>query len=682
MQKYYRNLSNPDSVRVKKTRHGIRIDARRKDYKLLMTKKSTSKSYVRLLLHLKSFRLHHLKLGLPYLFKLFLTDISFIVKRKHLNGHVYNFESSWTNRKLTFTIALTVHNQSYFELKRAIQSSLNQARRPDVIEVLDDGSTNLQTLRALEKLRLENPSIKFLKSKNKGVVQARNQLISRCKTSHLLFLDPDDELLPDYLETAEAMFLGNRIIEIVYPDVIVRNQKKQSLWRTGPFDPTSLLMFNSIPMSSVCSIIMLRELGGYSSQFEKGFEDWDLWARAALSGVKGAHLGRPGYYYSEKLVSRSSEAHLSKVDLVKKIQLRAFGKLRDFPTNSIGKVNVFIVAPWFIRGGGVDALLGRLLRHFIDQKVALVTTEIVPTEYNSAISTDLKRKIPVVDRQDFMTDESFLANLEALASEKAVIINLSSPWAFDNADKLKIFTKYHFAFAFNEIGARRVIYCHGSLTEVWPVYDDLNNDLLKLKSEKVSIELIYVGIQHEKRTRKSQANRRRLTVGWLGRLSPEKDPQKFIATSKFVNPKEFTFSMAGDGPLKEKVISDLRHNTNFKYLGFVESSKRYLQDLDILVLTSKIEGIPLVAMEALQNGVYVVAPRIGGIPDLITDNQNGLLYDGTKKDLLRALIEARSIIISGNSIPKLSKKFLEETMLNHIDSRINYYRQLPQTKLS
>ena len=151
-------------------------------------------------------------------------------------------------------------------MKRAIRSSLNQTRRPDVIEVLDDGSTNLQTLRALEKLRLENPSIKFLKSKNKGVVQARNQLISRCKTSHLLFLDPDDELLPDYLETAEAMFLGNRIIEIVYPDVIVRNQKKQSLWQTGPFDPTTLLILNTIPMSSVCSTNMLRELGGYSSQ--------------------------------------------------------------------------------------------------------------------------------------------------------------------------------------------------------------------------------------------------------------------------------------------------------------------------------------------------------------------------------------------------------------------------------
>jgi glycosyltransferase involved in cell wall biosynthesis len=94
------------------------------------------------------------------------------------------------------------------------------------------------------------------------------------------------------------------------------------------------------------------------------------------------------------------------------------------------------------------------------------------------------------------------------------------------------------------------------------------------------------------------------------------------------------------------------------------------------VLTSKIEGIPLVAMEALQNGVYVIAPRIGGIPDLIIDKQNGFLYKGTKKDLLRKLIEARSIILSGESKPKLNKKFLEKTMFNHIDSRIKHYRQL------
>jgi len=263
-----------------------------------------------------------------------------------------------------------------------------------------------------------------------------------------------------------------------------------------------------------------------------------------------------------------------------------------------------------------------------------------------------------------------------------VIINLSSPWAFSNALKLRILAKHHFAFAFNDIGTRRIIDCRDPLTEAWPVYDALSGDLRKLKNDNTSIEVIYVGIQQTRRTGKTQVNRKRLNVGWIGRLSPEKDPQKFMSTSKLLNSKEFTFSMAGDGPLQSKVLLDLKHHTNLKYLGFVASSKRYLEKLDMLVLTSKIEGIPLVAMEALQNGVFVIAPKIGGIPDLITDKQNGLLYNGTKKDLLLKLVEARSIILSGESKPKLNKKFLEETMFKHIDSRIKHYRQLSQTKSS
>jgi glycosyltransferase involved in cell wall biosynthesis len=282
----------------------------------------------------------------------------------------------------------------------------------------------------------------------------------------------------------------------------------------------------------------------------------------------------------------------------------------------------------------------------------------------------------VVERQSFRNDKVFLRNVQALASKEAVIINLSSPWAFSEAFKLRILAKHHFAFAFNNIGTDRIINCRDPLTEVWPVYDALRHELRKLKNSSTSIEVIYVGIQQTNKSRKTQASRRKLNVGWIGRLSPEKDPQKFIATSKLLNSEEFTFSMAGDGPLQKKVLLDLKHHANFKYLGFVASSKKYLEKLDILVLTSKIEGIPLVAMEALQNGVYVIAPRIGGIPDLINDKQNGLLYNGTKKDLLMKLIEARSIILSGDSKPKLNKKFLEETMFNHIDSRIKHYHQL------
>lgn len=676
MQELYKKFIKKSEVRVKVSRRNIKIIAIRKGPLSELDFNDGYRRYKNLLLYLKGFRFRHLKLGPSYIFKLLLANLDIKDNKNRNRRYLTNLKPGWDYRTLTFTIALTVYNQSYFELERAIKSALNQKRRPDVIAVHDDGSTNLQTLRALKKLLAENPSIKFTKSKNMGVVQSRNHLISRCRTSHLLFLDPDDELLPEYLEAAEELFLTDRTIEVVYPDVIVRNRKEQNLWITGPFDAIVLLHVNTIPMSSVCSTKMLIEFCGYSPKFEKGFEDWDLWVRAALSGAQGAHLRIPGYYYNKKLVSRTNEAELYKEKLSEEIQSRAFGKINNYPANSIGKINVFIIAPWFIRGGGVDVLLERLLQHFSKQKVALVTTEIVPLEYKSLITYELKQIIPVVEKQSFKTEDGFLRNLQALASEGAVIINLSSPWAFNNALRLRNLAKLHFAFAFNDIGTRRIIDCRDSLTEVWPVYEALNSELRKVKNKNISTEVIYVGVQQIKRARKTQISRRKLIVGWIGRLSPEKDPQKFIDTSKLLNSKEFAFSMAGEGPLQRKVLMDLKHHTNLKYLGFVESSKKYLEELDILVLTSKIEGIPLVAMEALQNGVYVIAPRIGGIPDLIIDKQNGLLYNGTKKDLLRKLIEARGIILSGESKPRLNEKFLEKAMLNHIDSRIKHYRQM------
>ena len=222
--------------------------------------------------------------------------------------------------------------------------------------------------------------------------------------------------------------------------------------------------------------------------------------------------------------------------------------------------------------------------------------------------------------------------------------------------------------------------CTGPLTEAWPVYKRLKDEIEDPENRRIPTNLIYVGIQSKIKRRLNQPGAGKLSVGWLGRLSPEKDPLKYVAISKISNPKKFKFSMAGEGPLQEKVLAKLKQLKSVEYLGFVESSQTYLQKLDILVLTSKIEGIPLVAMEALQLGVYVIAPNVGGLPDLIKDKKNGLLYNSSNTDLLRALEEAHSIIRSKQSFPKLSKEFSEEKMFELIDSRIKHYRKISQTK--
>ncbi len=683
MKNYYIDLYRATGVKIKPSKKGIRVEIPEyeiPDYIRKYNKelKQAKIDWSELLRNLRKFKLRHLRLGPKHLFNYLIAvtqpSRTFQVSRQSL----LNLENTWDSRKITLTVALTVYNQTQQELMRCLNSILLQSRKPELVHVFDDGSNNPETLRALKKIIRENPKIVFTRSKNQGVVRARNLLIKSCKTSHLLFVDPDDELSKQYLEAAEKVFLGNRGIEIVYPQVKVMTSTEEKLWITGPFDPKILQVVNTIPMSSICAIEVFRDLDGFSEDFDQGFEDWDFWFRASLSGVIASPLNEIGYYYSEKQISRSSNAEKHRNQLILRIQKRGLGRIVPQGWNS--QVEIFIFAPWFIRGGGVDLLLARLLHHYTNKKIALVTTEHKPENYVSAITTELRKSIPIIERTEIGSDEIFRTVLRDIASTNAVIINLSSPWAFENSTLLATFVKFHFAWAFNETGTSRILNCTGPLTEAWPVYKGLKDEIEDAENRRIPTNLIYVGIQSKIKGRLNQPGVGKLSVGWLGRLSPEKDPLKYVVISKISNPKKFKFSMAGEGPLQEKVLAELKQLKNVEYLGFVESSQTYLQKLDVLVLTSKIEGIPLVAMEALQLGVYVIAPNVGGLPDLIKDKKNGLLYNGSKTDLLRALEEARSIIRSKQSFPKLSKEFSEEKMFELIDSRIKHYREISQTK--
>jgi glycosyltransferase involved in cell wall biosynthesis len=60
---------------------------------------------------------------------------------------------------------------------------------------------------------------------------------------------------------------------------------------------------------------------------------------------------------------------------------------------------------------------------------------------------------------------------------------------------------------------------------------------------------------------------------------------------------------------------------------------------DLVVLTSRSEGIPLVLMEAMAHGKIVVAPAITGIPELVKDGETGFLYRAGSLDDLVTRIE-------------------------------------------
>ena len=93
---------------------------------------------------------------------------------------------------------------------------------------------------------------------------------------------------------------------------------------------------------------------------------------------------------------------------------------------------------------------------------------------------------------------------------------------------------------------------------------------------------------------------------------------------------ETTFYWAGDGPYREKILSVLNKYKNFHWLGPLEypnKVRQYLSEIDVYALVSGIDMSPLSLQEAQLMKKPVVATNVGGIPELMENNETGFLIE-------------------------------------------------------
>jgi len=106
----------------------------------------------------------------------------------------------------------------------------------------------------------------------------------------------------------------------------------------------------------------------------------------------------------------------------------------------------------------------------------------------------------------------------------------------------------------------------------------------------------------------------------------------------------------GDGEDRaalEKQIADAGLQSNVFLLGFVPDAARFLHGFDIFVLPSLKEGLPYALMAAMSAGLPAVASRVGGIPDLVTDQKTGFIAE--PKDI-RGLRQALGRLIASREM--------------------------------
>ncbi len=111
-------------------------------------------------------------------------------------------------------------------------------------------------------------------------------------------------------------------------------------------------------------------------------------------------------------------------------------------------------------------------------------------------------------------------------------------------------------------------------------------------------------------------------IGWIGRLSDEKNPLGFVSLVQALRDSELPVVgvVVGDGPLMSQVRAagqELVSSGHLRIAGSMPDAGRLVRAFNALLLTSSTEGTPMVALEAMRAGVPVVSTAVGGVPAML-----------------------------------------------------------------
>jgi glycosyltransferase involved in cell wall biosynthesis len=136
-----------------------------------------------------------------------------------------------------------------------------------------------------------------------------------------------------------------------------------------------------------------------------------------------------------------------------------------------------------------------------------------------------------------------------------------------------------------------------------------------------------------------------LVIGMVANFSPVKDHALFLdmADRLLKRHHNLHFLLAGTGPLvkkTERIIAKRKQSDFFTRIATISEMTDVYNAMDIVLLTSKVEGFPNALMEAMAAGRPVVAPAMGGIPELIRDGENGMLVRTRSAEAFAQAVES------------------------------------------
>jgi glycosyltransferase involved in cell wall biosynthesis len=182
----------------------------------------------------------------------------------------------------------------------AVHSSREQ-EEPCEIVVVDDGSSDPETLRILDQL--ERESVHVVHQANAGLSAARMAGVAACRAPYVQPLDADDRLAPGVLGPLADTLDANPGATAAWGFTEAFGADESQNLHSDGFDPWRLTFLNEVPTTILARREALLEVGGWELA-DAGYEDWDLNLKAAEAGWLGIRIDHAHTQYRQHEESR------------------------------------------------------------------------------------------------------------------------------------------------------------------------------------------------------------------------------------------------------------------------------------------------------------------------------------------------------------------------------------------
>lgn len=572
------------------------------------------------------------------------------------------------------------------------QSILRQSLQQWEWLIVNDGSTNAESLAILEQYRQRDPRIRVIDlPKNAGPSAARNHGFQEAAASYVVLLDSDNLLEPTAVEKW-LWFLESYPEFSFVKGYSVGFGAQEYLWYEGFHRGDVFLEENQVDMTSALHKAVHSAVGGYDETIRGGLEDWDFWLRCADHGYWGGTLPEHLDWYrrrdshndrwetwdnAEKQAGFREQLRRRYPRLwqqgIPRIQLRHHQPLETVPQevpwqNALGKKGprLLLLLPW-LTCGGADKFNLDLLEQLTKRgwEISIATTLAGDNAWYARFARAtpdifiLPNFLRLIDYPRFLYYLIASRQIDAVLVSNSELGYLLLPYlraCFPNVtflDYCHIEEEYwknggypRMAVEYQELLDLNVV--SSQHLQEWMVEKGANPQRVRVCFTNIDTNTWHPDADQRVAVRRELAVTEEIPVIlYTGRICAQKQPRVLAETVLRLAEKSLPFIVlvAGDGPDLEWLRSFVKKQKLSEYVRFLgsvsnERVRALMVAADVFFLPSLWEGISLSIFEAMACGLPIVGADVGGQRELVTPDCGVLIVRSNEVDEAERYAEA------------------------------------------